>query len=986
MMKRIFLLVVAVVLVLSLNVSAWAASYAIDEIKLNYTTLYNVENESGKPLKIKIRTYIFSSSQSNNKLMSANAAVLQLEAEADDDVVTDLALSSSTGNNTNNTPRNRVRFDLDVDVASYDVELTGKIAGPGTITVTAKLLTSAFDPAETENSDSEILEQTAEIELSEEEGYDEHDDDEFGPEIAKVAVHDSRPILDGGPADPASTNANWDGVVLPVGSGDQGDSKNKPKIATSSLTFYPSKAKVLTAGVSTDFTIEIDGPTPKVDVYITYKNAKKLWPLSKDTFTSNISLTQQNILKYKLPFRVKSCNFDTSANQDKTAKHYITIAYNGAYVSYKGFPLTISAENGGTKGKKAVTKTYKIDIVSPNSLPQWTASDGTIIGNKVTENIVARLSYSRKIPNTTYTVSCDSAYTITAKPQTKDGVAVNVYQSVLNKYGEVMTPGYVVIGGEFEAAKVTDKSGNLKEDKVTVSLVAASSKKSTLKTVVIGKVSPYFDPKKTMPLEDADEDAPEYLTGIKRVEAGKVPSVKFAAKGSKTITYSISEEDLEALNAVNLSFDCVKGTIVALKNARTKKALPTLPTQSGGDFESLDIAVKATNGTGKTATVRALIGITGAKPTLANSSKTITIPYDTEDEEFALSCEIAKKAVTEEDEDNNIKYSVDDANAKALEALGLELADGERNKGVIRIIDKDTLKATKGTKIKLLLENLGAYNTGTVTVVITDPAPEIEIDGDSDLALYASAKGSVTGTTKLKVTDETKPTSDNPKLSWSVKLNPTSKGITAKVSSSGKYGAELKITAKSKYTDDYSGIATVTVINKENGLKGELPIDVSVSGAVLDSAFSSKTGNYTASYETAEQTVDALADTGSEGLTESLLTFGAPRTASDLTEGQKAFIESKGYTVIAVLPEITANTDGQQDIAVVLDENSPEGAKLVWLAFPQNSEETDDDRIADFYDETGAEIEAVPAEKNITAAPWLRAGVIYQPVIAAEEK
>ena len=59
---------------------------------------------------------------------------------------------------------------------------------------------------------------------------------------------------------------------------------------------------------------------------------------------------------------------------------------------------------------------------------------------------------------------------------------------------------------------------------------------------------------------------------------------------------------------------------------------------------------------------------------------------------------------------------------------------------------------------------------------------------------------------------------------------------------------------------------------------------------------------------------------------------------------------------------------------------------MVYLPFPKDAEETDDDKIADFYDEAGAPIEEVPAGKNITVAPWLRAGVTYEPVIVVESK
>ena len=94
----------------------------------------------------------------------------------------------------------------------------------------------------------------------------------------------------------------------------------------------------------------------------------------------------------------------------------------------------------------------------------------------------------------------------------------------------------------------------------------------------------------------------------------------------------------------------------------------------------------------------------------------------------------------------------------------------------------------------------------------------------------------------------------------------------------------------------------------------------------------------------------------------------------------------KGYTVVAVLPEITADAAGQYDFNVELDEEAPEGAKLIWVAFPKNAPAAEDDEIVDFYDEAGTPVEGVPASHKIIAEPWLREAVTYEPVIAIEAK
>ena len=180
------------------------------------------------------------------------------------------------------------------------------------------------------------------------------------------------------------------------------------------------------------------------------------------------------------------------------------------------------------------------------------------------------------------------------------------------------------------------------------------------------------------------------------------------------------------------------------------------------------------------------------------------------------------------------------------------------------------------------------------------------------------------------------------------------------------------------------GSIKVTIPEASAGNSGALPGSVkALANNGSTSSTAGKTNGTAGSYvpNNGELPDEADAEESAEDVT---VTVGAPRTAADLTAGQKAYLAAKGYKVIAVLPEISATADGQQEFAVELDENAPEGAKMVYVPFPQNAKETEDDSIADFYGADGEAIEEVPAEKEITVAPWLRADVVYQPVIAAE--
>ncbi len=123
-----------------------------------------------------------------------------------------------------------------------------------------------------------------------------------------------------------------------------------------------------------------------------------------------------------------------------------------------------------------------------------------------------------------------------------------------------------------------------------------------------------------------------------------------------------------------------------------------------------------------------------------------------------------------------------------------------------------------------------------------------------------------------------------------------------------------------------------------------------------------------------EQDDEALTSDGT-------LTLGTTRTAEGLSASELEFIHGNGYTVAAVLPELSADVSGQYDIDVELDESAPTGAKLYWFAFPRNAEPSEDDEIIDFCDSNGEDTETVPENHIVVASPWLRENVIYAPVI-----
>ena len=83
------------------------------------------------------------------------------------------------------------------------------------------------------------------------------------------------------------------------------------------------------------------------------------------------------------------------------------------------------------------------------------------------------------------------------------------------------------------------------------------------------------------------------------------------------------------------------------------------------------------------------------------------------------------------------------------------------------------------------------------------------------------------------------------------------------------------------------------------------------------------------------------------------------------------------------LGEISCDVPGMYDFSLELPDYVPEDSELVYAA---NSESpSDDDDIAEFFDDTGEEISAVPASRKIIISIWLNEGVIYKPVIVVKK-
>ena len=110
------------------------------------------------------------------------------------------------------------------------------------------------------------------------------------------------------------------------------------------------------------------------------------------------------------------------------------------------------------------------------------------------------------------------------------------------------------------------------------------------------------------------------------------------------------------------------------------------------------------------------------------------------------------------------------------------------------------------------------------------------------------------------------------------------------------------------------------------------------------------------------------------------------RDVSDISAKNLAFVSNDDYEIAAVLPEISVDVSGMYEFEVEISEDIEAGRELAWFAFPKNSEPSEDDEIAEFYNSDGEEITTIPENHKITVSAWFNENIIYEPVIAIKKE
>ena len=295
------------------------------------------------------------------------------------------------------------------------------------------------------------------------------------------------------------------------------------------------------------------------------------------------------------------------------------------------------------------------------------------------------------------------------------------------------------------------------------------------------------------------------------------------------------------------------------------------------------------------------------------------------------------------------------------------------------------------------LDELGLEFTANTSTGIIDVSgtPKYSVKG---LPVYVTAKnsaGSLTKAVKLKISG-TKPAFTKPDETLTVTAR-SSLSIDVEATGSEKMtftlkGADgYKLTQTGGKTAKLTGTApaagasvklTLTVQNADG--KASRKITITGQGTGTNRAVQEQYGEYIAEEWTEHEQEEESESQKNASAGEQAITFGEERGISGLSQSEREVLDLEGYDVIAVLPEMSVDVSGTYELEAELEESAEVGAEMFWLAFPRNADGSEDDEIAEFFDEDGREVDGVPESHVVKLSVWLNEGVIYAPVIAVK--
>ena len=428
---------------------------------------------------------------------------------------------------------------------------------------------------------------------------------------------------------------------------------------------------------------------------------------------------------------------------------------------------------------------------------------------------------------------------------------------------------------------------------------------------------------------------PEITTKkLKDGTTDKAYSVKLAAKGDPT-TWVVSglpdglEQSTDKKGNV-----IIAGTPTTIGTSSVKIVAENI---AGSDDKTLSLTIKGVAPKIKASVPKGTIGSAYTGTLTVTGTKPLSIDYE------ILAADQAKY------------------NIESLDELGLTFTvDSETGIATITGTPKYSVKGlplqvTVTNPVKSITKKVSLKISGTKPSFTAPSASTITAAAGSTVDVYFTATGSEKLTLSMKSVNG---------------FTFTQTGTyTAHVTGTAPAKGKVKLNVTAQNAD---GKATKKVEIKVQESNGALPED---DGALPEVEYTADTED---SIETHEEQAESESET---------VIFGKARDSglNGLTQSERDVLERGGYVAAAVLPEVSVTKSGMYDLDAEIFEEIPAGAEMLWLAFPVDSAGSEDDEIAEFFDEEGQDITGVPESRRVSVSVWLTEGVTYRPVIAVKQ-